>query len=116
MKKTIRTIAGLLLATQLNAQDTTCVMVTLEHQVEFDYRTKIVVSSKQHPKDYKAIMFDVYHNEVLCLYLFDEENVTREVIIRYPDGRVDTKVFSSENNGMYSPIGPFVVEVSKPRL
>tara|TARA_R100000781_G_C4047332_1_gene116203 strand:- start:381 stop:728 length:348 start_codon:yes stop_codon:yes gene_type:complete len=114
MNKITNIAASVLLATQLNAQDTTSTMITLSHQVKFDYKTNKVISAKQHMEDYERIIIEVKDNEVLLLYLFDEKDNKREVIIHYPNGTKLTKVFSSENKGIYSPIGPFLLEIRKP--
>ena len=112
MKKITRTIAGLLLATQLQAQDTTCTMIRNNEVVEFNYYTSEIISKIN---TNKSGFIEVKDGEVLCLHLFDEKHRVRKVINTYPNGDVMDFALDSKSN-VYFTTGPVCVEVRKPRL
>ena len=113
MKKITLSVA--LLATMLTAkaQDTTCTMVRGEEIVEFNYQNNEIISRE----DYEgSVYIEVGYREVLCLHLYDEKLRVRKVIITYPSGMRLVEVLDSKDDSYYTPVGPFTVEVRKPKL
>ena len=93
------------------AQDTIEIAVTPKYIFEWDNKYSIKPS-----KEYEYIgsfFIEIGENEVLCLWLYDKENKTREVIMTFPSGFVRKNVFNSKNNKYFSPIGPLKVEVKQ---
>ena len=113
MKKITLSVALLASVLTAKAQDTICTMVKPNEVLEFNYQTSEVIERE----DYKGtVLIEVGYREVLCLHLFDEKLRVRKVIITYPDGERVVEVLDSKDNVYYSPIGPVMVEVRKPKL
>ena len=124
MKKIARTVAVLLLATQLNAQttDTVCEMVRGKCNYTFDYRTNERIFERDTCNDrHVESVYHISKNKVLCLHLYDKDRnkilFHREITLYYRDNtyykaRVSSKseIFYIDGKEVYT------VEVSKPIL
>lgn len=114
MKKTL-IIAFTLACSMLTAQDTICVMVTLNEVIKFDYYTSEVIESFE---SIDEITFTVADNQVLCLHLYDGKRRFRGLTITSSDGRVSNLDNVSSKDDVYYTVEDFNVEtvkVSKPR-
>ena len=98
----------------VHAQDTTCVMVTMDEALNFDYQTSEVID-REKAKGNTSIRVEA--NEVLCLHLYDSKKRFRDVTISYDDGNLSHEVFSSKDNVLFTPhgFGAMTVEVSDAR-
>jgi hypothetical protein len=113
MKNTILT--GFMLAcSTLAAQDTTCVMVTSDETINFDYQTSKIINRE---KNEGTTTIRVEANEVLCLHLLDEKRRFRDVTIAYDDNTSNHETFNSKDNVLFSAhgYGAMTVRVSKAR-
>ena len=113
MKNTILT--GFMLAcSTLAAQDTTCVMVTSDETINFDYQTSKIINRE---KNEGTTAIRVEANEVLCLHLWDEKKRFRDVVIAYDDNTSSHETFNSKDNVLFSAhgYGAMTVRVSKAR-
>jgi len=114
MKK-IPIIAFTLLCSALTAQDTICVMVTLNEIIKFNYYTSEVIESFESTDE---ITLTVADNQVLCLHLFDGKRRFRGLTITSSDGYIsDLDGISSKDQVFYT-LEDFNVEsvkVSKSR-
>lgn len=114
MKK-ILTIAFTIACSMLTAQDTICVMVTLNEVVKFNYHTSEVVESFESTDE---ITLTVANNQVLCLHLFDGKRRFRGLTITSSDGHVDDLDDVLSKDQVFYTIEDFNVKsvrVSKPR-
>lgn len=114
MKKTL-IIAFTLVCSMLTAQDTICVMVTLNEVIKFDYYTSEVIESFESTGD---ITFTVADNQVLCLHLYDGKRRFRGLTITSSDGYVSDLDNVSSKDQVYYTLEDFNVEsvkVSKSR-
>lgn len=84
MKK-ILIIAFTLLCSALTAQDTICVMVTLNEIIKFDYYTSEVIESFESTDEITLTLAD---DQVLCLHLFDGKRRFRGLTITSSDGYI----------------------------
>ena len=50
-------------------------------------------------------------NTRVMLWLKDEVNNTRKLIIHYPSGDIRTDILNSKDNMVVSPLGPFKLEI-----
>ena len=113
MKKITLSVALLASVLTAKAQDTICTMVKVDEVLEFNYKTSEVINRE----DYKGIVFiEVNYGELLCLHLYDKVKRKRKVIVTYPNGERVVEVLDSKDDVYYSPIGPVMVEVRKPKL
>ncbi|MAO46752.1 MAG: hypothetical protein CL823_06335 [Crocinitomicaceae bacterium] len=96
------------------AQDTTCVMLTLDEVLIFDYSTSEVLNRFDHTGEYSI---DVAEGEILCLHLYDDKKRFREVTTIWKDGDHVHDTFKSKDNVLYTNLSDesFIVEVSPPR-
>jgi antitoxin (DNA-binding transcriptional repressor) of toxin-antitoxin stability system len=114
MKKTL-IIAFTLLCSALTAQDTICVMVTLNEVIKFNYHTSEVIDRLEATDD---ITLTVANNQVLCLHLYDGKKRFRSLTITSSDGRVSDLDNVPSKDDVYYTVEDFNVEtvrVSKPR-
>ena len=69
--------------------------------------------------DYKhndSIFFDVKENECITLHLYDKKLRTRKFITTYNNGKVTINILDSKDNLYLSPLGPFKLEIGKPKF
>ena len=113
MNKLIALLFGLITLC-VHAQDTTCVMVTMDEVLNFDYQTSEVID-REKAKGNTSIRVEA--NEVLCLHLLDEKRRFRDVTITYDDGDSNHEIFNSKDNVLFSAhgYGGMTVEVSEAR-
>ena len=88
----------MLACSALTAQDTTCVMVTPDETINFDYQTSEIIDRE---KNEGTTTIRVEANEVLCLHLLDEKRRFRDVTITYDDGDSNHEIFNSKTT-LYS--------------
>tara|TARA_R100000458_G_C8216057_1_gene201985 strand:+ start:389 stop:760 length:372 start_codon:yes stop_codon:yes gene_type:complete len=123
MKKITKTIAGLLLAIQLNAQsDTTSLMIRGKCTYQFDYKTNERLEEFDTCYNSFNNMVSKYYlnNSILCLDLFDKGKTIlpkREITMYFKDGRVDSfKTNSKDETYFFN--GDIIksIKISKPKL
>ena len=98
----------------VNAQDTTCVMITLDEIIYFDYYTSEIIDRQSNNEE---ITLRVESDEVLCIHFLDEKKRFRDVTTTWDDGDHRHDTFSSKDEVLYSPFGfgGIEIEVSTPR-
>lgn len=92
-------LALLLVCSTSRAQDTTCVMITLDEVINFNYYTSEVID--RHPLTFSHTI-EVKEGEVLCLHLFDDKRRFRDITLHFEDGYHLHEVFKSKDNVLYS--------------
>jgi hypothetical protein len=104
----------MLTALTITAQDTTCVMITLDEVIHFDYDTSTIIEREP----IKGItILRVEENEVLCLHLRDKKRRFRDVTTTYDDGDHRHDTFESKDNVYFTPygFGAMYVEIGRPK-
>jgi tetrahydromethanopterin S-methyltransferase subunit B len=114
MMKNLITIAFMLACSAISAQDTTCVMITQNEIINFDYQTSVVIDREPIGD---AILLRVKETEVLCLHLHDLKRRFRDVTTAFDDGDYRYDTFKSKDNVYYTPFGfgGMVVTIGPPR-
>ena len=112
--KNLFTIAFMLVCTTLCAQDTLCVMITLDEIINFDYEASEVINRFNHEGDYQL---KIDSSEILCLHFLDEKKRFRDVVTTFSDDSHRHNTFDSEDNVVFSKTswGTFEIEISEPR-
>jgi hypothetical protein len=115
MNKLIALLFGII-AFNVNAQDTICVMVTLDELIVFDYHTSEVETRQPH-NAFTPISIEVKDTEVLCLHLLDEKRRFRDVTTMWENGDHRHDTFESKDDVYYTPygFGAMEIEVSEAR-
>ena len=100
--------------TSLCAQDTTCVMITLDEVIHFDYQTSKII--EREPIQGITIL-RVEENEVLCLHLRDKKKRYRDVTTTFDDGDHRHDTFVSKDDVYFTPhgFGAMYVEIGRPK-
>ncbi len=114
MKKITLSVCLVAAMLSAKAQDTICIYFQGEDVYEFNYYTNEIVNELKQSEDFMYINVD--SNEVLCLHFSDQKNRIRKVYTNYPDGKWSQNTLDSKDNVYYSEVGPFEVEVGKPKL
>tara|TARA_B110000091_G_scaffold168961_1_gene181176 strand:+ start:121 stop:549 length:429 start_codon:yes stop_codon:yes gene_type:complete len=109
MNKLIALLFGII-AFNVNAQDTICVMVTLDELIVFDYQTSEVETRQPH-NDFTPISIEVKDTEVLCLHLYDEKRKFRDVTTVWEDGDHSHDTFASKDDVYFTPYGYGAMEI-----
>ena len=109
------TLYSLFTAFALNAyaQDTICTMIQSDRVIEFNYYTNNVINVAPIEGSY---FINVREGEVLVLHLYDKMNALRNIITTFPDNSQLNDIFSSKSNVYYSPLGPVIIEIKKPKI
>ena len=104
----------MLVCATISAQDTTCVMITPNEILVFDYQTSEITDRS--PIGYDVALH-VNDGEVLCLHLLDGKKRFRDVTTTYPNGEFSSHTFESKDDVYFSPCcrGNLTIEVSQPR-
>ena len=115
MNKLLALLFGII-ALNVNAQDTICVMVTPTELITFNYQTSEVVDRAPH-NDFTPITIEVEDTEVLCLHLLDEKRRFRDVTLIWEDGDHRHDTFESKDDVYFTPygFGAMEIEVSEAR-
>ena len=115
MNKLIALLFGII-ALNVNAQDTICVMVTPDELITFDYQTSEVITRQPH-NDFIPISINVKDDEVLCLHLLDEKKRYRDIKTIWDDGDHRHDTFKSKDDVYYTPygLGGMDIEISEAR-
>jgi hypothetical protein len=115
MNKLLALLFGII-ALNVNAQDTICVMVTPDELITFDYQTSEVETRQPH-NDFVPISIAVKDTEVLCLHLSDDKRRFRDVTLIWEDGEHSHDTFASKDDVYYTPYGygALEIEVSEAR-
>tara|TARA_R100000808_G_scaffold24376_2_gene56040 strand:+ start:635 stop:1006 length:372 start_codon:yes stop_codon:yes gene_type:complete len=122
MKKITKTIASLLLATQLNAQtDTICEMVRGKCNYKFDYTTcERLIEYDTCNSVFKSSLFKIDTNNVLYLYLYDEDIKCfkrRKLTLYFNNGKTSVFMVNSKDKAYYfSGKNINTIRVSSPKL
>ena len=107
MNKLIALLFGII-ALNVNAQDTTCVMITQDELITFDYQTSKRLDRE--PLE-DQISIRVEEDEVLCLHLRDKKRRFRDVTTTWDDGDHRHDTFESNDNVYYTPYGFGAIEI-----
>ena len=104
MKKITRSLAGLLLAIQVNAQtnDTIYEMVRNNCNYTFDYKTSKRI--KEYDRcNYGNSSYNINKGDVLCLHLYDKSDVDcyRKLTYHYRNGGSYEKTVNSRRHIVY---------------
>jgi hypothetical protein len=112
--KNLITAAFMLTCSAIGAQDTTCVMVTQNEVINFNYQTSEIID-RELIKD--TVLLRVKDTEVLCLHLRDKKRMFRDVTTAYDDGDHRHDTFKSKDHVYFSPFGfgSLVITVGPPR-
>ena len=97
----------------LYAQDTICTMIQSDRVIEFNYYTNNVINVAPIDGSY---YINVREGEVLVLHLYDKMDAVRDIITTFPDNSQLNDTFNSKSNIYYSPLGPVIVEIKKPKI
>jgi len=100
--KHILTIAFMLVCATISAQDTLCVMITLDEIINFDFDTSEVIDREPLAE---VTTLRVDSGEVMCLHLWDKKKMFRDVTTFYDDGDHDHDTFQSKDNVYFSALG-----------
>lgn len=100
--KHITTIAFMLVCATISAQDTLCVMITLDEVINFDFETSEVLNRKPVTS---VTTLRVDSGEVMCLHLYDGKRRFRDVTTFYDDGDHNHNTFESKDDVYFSPLG-----------
>jgi len=106
---------SLFIAFCLNAycQDTICTMIQSDRVIEFNYYTNNVINVAPIEGCY---FINVREGEILVLHLYDKIDALRDIITTFPDNSQLNDTFKSKSNVYYSPLGPVIVEIKKPKI
>jgi len=111
--KHILTIAFMLVCATINAQDTLCVMITLDEVIDFDFDSSEVIG-RTPLTDVTTLRVD--SGEVMCLHLYDDKRRFRDVTVFYDDGDHTHNTFESKDDVYFSPLGfGMNIEISNAR-
>jgi len=111
--KHILTIAFMLVCATISAQDTLCVMITLDEVIDFDFDSSEVIG-RAPLTDVTTLRVD--SGEVLCLHLYDDKRRFRDVTTFYDDGDHTHDTFESKDDVYFSPLGfGMNIEISNAR-
>jgi len=104
----------MLTAITANAQDTTCVMITLDEILYFNFYTSEVIDRKPNQG---ITTLKVKDSEVLCLHLYDEKRRYRDVTTIWEDGDHRHDIFESKDDVYFTPygLGSIDIEISPAR-
>ena len=113
MNKLIALLFGII-ALNVNAQDTTCVMITPDELITFDYQTSKILDRE--PLE-DQISIRVEEDEVLCLHLRDKKRRFRDVTTTWDDGDHRHDTFESKDDVYFTPFGfgAMEIEISEAR-
>ena len=111
--KHILTIAFMLVCATISAQDTLCVMITLDEVIDFDFDSSEVIG-RAPLTDVTTLRVD--SGEVMCLHLYDDKRRFRDVTVFYDDGDHTHNTFESKDDVYFSPLGfGMNIEISNAR-
>ena len=104
----------MLVCATTSAQDTLCVMVTLDEVLYFDYQTSQITNRFDNTGSYE---FTVDSGYVMCLDFSDDKRRFRDVVTTFDDDSHMHDTFSSKSNVLYtsSDWGNITIEISEPR-
>ena len=100
--KHILTIAFMLVCATISAQDTLCVMITLDEVIDFDFDSSEVIG-RAPLTDVTTLRVD--SGEVMCIHLYDDKRRFRDVTVFYDDGDHTHDTFESKDDVYFSPLG-----------
>ena len=112
--KNILTIAFMLACATISAQDTLCVMITLDEVLYFDYQTSEITNRFDNTGSYE---FTVDSGYVMCIDFEDEKRRFRDVTTTFDDGSHNHDTFATKSDYIYSGSdwGDVTIEISEPR-
>ncbi len=96
------------------AQDTTCVMITQDEVINFNYQTSKIIDREPIQG---ITTLRVEEGEVLCLHLRDKKKRYRDVTTTFDDGDHRHDTFKSEDNVYFTPFGfgSMIVTIGPPK-
>jgi hypothetical protein len=106
--------ALMLTALTIKAQDTTCVMITLDEVITFNYQTSKII--EREPIE-GITTLRVESGEVLCLHLRDKKKRYRDITTTWDDGDHRHDTFLSKDDVYFTPygFGAMWVEIGRPK-
>ena len=112
--KQILTIAFMLVCATISAQDTLCVMITLDEVIYFDYQTSEIKHSSYNTGGFEIT---VGKDHVMCIDFSDGKKRFRDVVTTFDDGSHRHDTFPTKSNVLYtdSDWGDVTIEISEPR-
>jgi hypothetical protein len=113
MNKLLSVLLGIM-SINVYAQDTLCVMITLDEVLYFDYHTSEITSQFDHIGSYE---FTVDSGYVMCVDFEDEKRRFRDVTTTFDDGSHNHDTFATKSHYIYSggDWGDITIEISEPR-
>jgi hypothetical protein len=96
------------------AQDTTCVMITQDEVINFNYQTSKIID-REPVQD--TVVLRVEKDKVLCLHLRDKKRRFRDVTTTWDDGEHRHDTFKSKDDVYFTPFGfgSMIVTVGPPK-
>jgi len=113
MNKLLSILLGVM-STNIYAQDTLCVMVTLDEVIYFDYQTSEIISSYDNTTE---IILTVDAGDVMCIDFADDKRRFRDVVTTFDDDSHMHDTFNTKDDYLYSGSdwGDITIEISEPR-
>ena len=104
----------MLVCATISAQDTLCVMVTLDEVIHFNWYTSDVIYRYDHTG---SVNLQVEKGETMCINLYDNKKRYRDIYCEFDDGDHNHATFNSKDNLITSKNewGSFTIEISEPR-
>ena len=104
----------MLACSAIDAQDTTCVMITQNEIINFNYQTNKIID-REPIQDTTTLR--VNKDEILCLHLRDKKCMFRDITTVYNNGDHRHDTFKSEDDVYFSPFGfgGLIITVGPPR-
>ena len=112
--KQILTIAFMLVCATISAQDTLCVMITLDEVIYFDYQTSDVTGRYDNTGKFSLGVGSDY---VMCLHFSDGKKRFRDVVTTFDDNSHIHNTFNTKDNVLYTggEWGDITIDISEPR-
>ena len=118
MKKITKTVASLLLVTQISAQttDTICEMVRNNCNYTFDHKTSKRIKELDR-YNYGNSNYNINRKDVLCLHLYDKSDVNcyRKITYYYRNGEIYEETVNSIEYVVYID-GDYIYSVTVSKL
>jgi hypothetical protein len=113
MKKLLSILLGIM-SINVYAQDTLCVMVTIDEVIYFDYQTSEVMSRYDNTTE---LILSVDSGYVMCIDFSDDKRRFRDVVTTFDDDSHMHDTFNSKENVLYTgdDWGDITIEISEPR-
>ena len=113
MNKLLSVLLGIM-SINVYAQDTLCVMVTLDEVIYFDYQTSAITSRYDNTTE---LMLTVDSGYVMCVDFYDNKRRFRDVVTTFDNDSHMHDTFNTKADYFYSGSdwGDITIEISEPR-